>query len=54
MPLMDLIYLSMIVRSLSTRTLLVAMIIPSTEGLMNSAQRVNFKLFNKLLMDPMC
>ena len=50
MPSMDLMYFSIIERSLAAGTLLVAMITPSAEGHMNSAQRVDLSPFKRLLI----
>jgi len=50
-PSIDLMYFSIIVRSLGAGTLLVVMIIPSAVGLMNSAHKANFKSFKQLLIE---
>ena len=51
MPSMDLMYFSMIERSLSAGTLLVVMAMLSVIGLMNSALKVDFTLFRRPLME---
>ena len=51
MPSIDLIYFSIIVRSLDVGMLLVAMIIPSAIGLMNSACKTDFRFFKRPLME---
>ena len=54
MPSMDLMYFSIIERSLGAGTVLVVMTMLLVIGLMNSALKVDFMLFRRLLMELMC